>query len=137
MSKFKAGDKVAIYLTAEIQNTKGHFFNFPIEAKDSGGKYWFFTKQGKRKQQEPVVLFTEQELELQFIAKFALRLMPSGKYIAQSSDGWFLVYEQKPNLPDDAGYWQSDFPSVYVCRTEPAANPTKQLFKISDILTND
>ena len=138
MSKFKTGDKVAFYMTGEVRTTKGRSFDAPVEVKHSDGNLYSYTEQGKRYKTNDVRgLFTEQELELQFIAKFALRLLPSGTYIAQSNDGWFLVYEQEPRLKDDTGYWQSDFSSVYVCRTEPSADPIKQLFKISDILNHE
>lgn len=145
MSKFKVGDKVVVCLTGEViaVHQADLDSSYPVmarinsNAKESSVYINTFTLDGKNLfSDDKPSLFTEQELQLRFIAKLARFKNPHGQWLTQSPKGMWFVHKTKPVVNGLGNAWFVDW-ADYLCVTEAPDDFSKQIFQLSDILTDD
>lgn len=143
MSKFKVGDKVVVCLTGEVIAVDQTYVSYPVVAridsnqKDGSVYINTFTLDGKNMfSDDKPSLFTEQELQLRFIAKLARFKNPNGQWLTQSPKGMWFVHKTKAIVNSLGNAWFVDW-ADYLCVTQAPEDFSKQIFQLSDILTND
>ena len=142
MSKLKVGDTVVLFRVGKIIAMHDNE-PYPIEVEFEGGSgipafdVNGFTSTGKTFEGDTKPsLFTEEELQLRFIAKLARFKNPHGQWLTQSPKGMWFVHKTKPVVNGLGNAWFVDW-ADYLCVTEAPEDFSKQIFQLSDILTDD
>jgi hypothetical protein len=81
-------------------------------------------------------LLTEQEIELQFIAKLAKIIDSQSKWISQSPNGVWFAHRTKPVINSLGNAWFVNWANV-LCTTHPPADFKTQFYQLSDIVNHE
>ena len=142
MSKFKVGDKVVLFRAGTIIAIHDND-PYPVEIQFEGGSgipvfdINGFTGTGKTFEGDTKPsLFTEEELQLRFIAKLARFKNPNGQWLTQSPKGMWFVHKTKPVINSFGNAWFVDW-ADYLCVTQAPEDFSKQIFQLSDVLHHE
>lgn len=151
----KVGDNVILFRVGKVAAVHDGE-PYPLEVELEGGSgipafdIYAFTSDGKtfERDTKPSLftaadfiqlakqLLTEQEIELQFIAKLAKIIDSQSKWISQSPKGVWFTHRTKPVINSLGNAWFVNWANV-LCTTHPPADFKTQFFQLSDIINHE